>query len=129
MKFKRIKKRWSKEIQALLNKSGVYVIRDRFSKEVLYVGESHTNRLKKTMIRHFQSWNSNSKKSTLKYIKEFLGLDIGAGRTYDLDLVEIAYKVTPKNDAIELENDLIIKLNPRDNENKKEGLGFFEDPF
>lgn len=26
---------------------------------MLYVGESHTNRLRKTCIRHFQSWSSD----------------------------------------------------------------------
>ena len=35
--------------------SGVYAIRDTYSGEVLYVGESHTGRLYDTLTRHFQS--------------------------------------------------------------------------
>ncbi len=33
--------------------SGVYALRDRASKSVIYVGESHKGRLYKTLIRHF----------------------------------------------------------------------------
>jgi len=35
-------------------RNGVYAIRDKDSHDVLYVGESHTGRLWKTMLRHFQ---------------------------------------------------------------------------
>jgi hypothetical protein len=34
--------------------SGVYAIRDRVERRVVYVGESHTGRLWKTLLRHFQ---------------------------------------------------------------------------
>lgn len=36
--------------------SGVYAIRDRKSKRVLYVGESHTGRLRETLARHLRYW-------------------------------------------------------------------------
>jgi hypothetical protein len=42
-------------IRELRDKSGVYVIRDRASREVLYVGESHGDNLYKTLTRHFQT--------------------------------------------------------------------------
>lgn len=34
---------------------GVYAVRDSEVRQVLYVGESHTGRLWKTMLRHFQA--------------------------------------------------------------------------
>lgn len=37
---------------------GTYAIRDRQSKTVEYVGESHTGRLWKTLLRHFQGQES-----------------------------------------------------------------------
>lgn len=37
---------------------GVYAIRDKDTHRVLYVGESHTGRLWKTMLRHFQGQRS-----------------------------------------------------------------------
>lgn len=45
---------WHPELAAARNRSGVYVLRDRTTKRVLYVGESHTNRLYRTLLRHFQ---------------------------------------------------------------------------
>jgi len=46
-------------VQALRGKSGVYVIRERDADGrpiVVYVGESHSNRLYDTLTRHFQEW-------------------------------------------------------------------------
>lgn len=37
--------------------SGIYAIRDASTGKVRYVGESHTGRLRKTLIRHFQQWS------------------------------------------------------------------------
>jgi hypothetical protein len=42
------------ELARLRGMSGVYALRDRGSKEVVYVGESHTGRLYQTLVRHFQ---------------------------------------------------------------------------
>jgi hypothetical protein len=49
-------------LAALKNKSGVYVIRELglVLKPVLYVGESHTNNLRKTITRHFQKWTGKT---------------------------------------------------------------------
>lgn len=41
-------------LRALRGESGVYVIRDRRSHEILYVGESSAGRLYETLTRHFQ---------------------------------------------------------------------------
>jgi hypothetical protein len=45
-------------VQALRGKSGVYVIRERDASGapvVVYVGESHSDRLYETLTRHFQA--------------------------------------------------------------------------
>lgn len=44
---------WDAALSALGDASGVYVFRDRDSGEVIYVGESHTGRLYRTMLHHF----------------------------------------------------------------------------
>lgn len=36
--------------------NGVYAIRDAKTQAVLYVGESHTRRLRKTIMNHFAHW-------------------------------------------------------------------------
>jgi len=41
-------------LRNLRGKSGVYVIRDAQSGEILYVGESHSDRIFETLTRHFQ---------------------------------------------------------------------------
>ena len=44
-------------IDALRGHSGVYLIRDARTREIVYIGESHTNRLFETMTRHLYVWN------------------------------------------------------------------------
>jgi len=84
--------------RALNGRSGVYVIRDKGSKEVLYVGESHTGRLYATLTRHFQAWSGKT-----------------AGPTYSRDAVEIAIRLTPPGAAVPAQNALICRMHPRDN--------------
>jgi hypothetical protein len=48
-------------VKQLKGKSGVYLIREKdgflfFAGPVVYVEESHTNRLYSTLLRHFQHW-------------------------------------------------------------------------
>lgn len=46
---------WNGRLRAAFDKqSGAYAIRDRSTRRVLYVGESHCDRGWKTLIRHFQ---------------------------------------------------------------------------
>jgi len=40
-------------LNALRNQSGAYIIRHRRTRRILYVGESHTGNLAKTLKRHF----------------------------------------------------------------------------
>lgn len=76
--------------------SGVYVFKDRETGAVLYVGESHSGKLRRTMLRHFQHWT--------------------AGATYDAATVVAAVHLTTPERAVELQNRLIARMVPRDNE-------------
>lgn len=89
---------WPLYVKELRGKSGVYVIRGRYDKRPLYVGESHTGRLKKTLLRHFQAWSGKT-----------------AGPTYSRSAVEIATIVTTPGSAVSTQNRLIDELAPRDN--------------
>lgn len=52
-------KTWNAELRAAMaGRSGVYVVRVRSTKRALYVGESHTGRAWKTLLRHFQGLDS-----------------------------------------------------------------------
>ncbi len=97
-------------IAALRGQSGAYVIRSKKTGQVLYVGESHTNRLPTTISRHFSVWNDRTGK--LHHV-------------YSRHAVKIEVHPAPASQAIELQNDLICKLGPRDNETAP-GC---EDPF
>lgn len=88
---------WPDWVRDLRGKSGVYVIREPAGR-VLYVGESHTGRLKKTLLRHFQAWSGKT-----------------AGPTYSRGSVEVAVLVTPAGRAVAAQNRLICRLQPRDN--------------
>lgn len=90
---------WPEWVAKLDGKCGVYVIRSTHGR-VLYVGESHTGRLKKTLLRHFQAWSGKT-----------------AGPTYVRNAVEIAVLVTSSASAVARQNALIAKLKPRDNTN------------
>jgi hypothetical protein len=79
---------------------GVYVIRERCRRgkraTVLYVGESHTHRLRETLQRHFQQWTGRT-----------------AGPTFDAEATEVAMEVLlDGNDAIRQQNRLIRSLHP-----------------
>lgn len=86
-------------LRELVNASGVYVIRSRRTREILYVGESHTGQLYKTLTRHFQSW----------FLVGF------SGRTYSRNAVDVAARRCPAPSAVACQNGLIERLKPRDN--------------
>jgi hypothetical protein len=93
-------------VRALAGKSGVYVIKAVGMVEpVLYVGESHTGRLKKTMLRHFQRWKGET-----------------AGAGYDPAAVVVAVVRCPASAAVETQNAMIEELSPRDNVAEKPTL-------
>jgi hypothetical protein len=94
-------------VEALPNElhrqSGIYVIYSKQTGKCLYVGESHTNTLKKTILRHFQLWGLDHFHKT-------------ARATYDRNRVSVYVETTAPGSAFERQNDLICELNPRDNE-------------
>ncbi|MCF3650163.1 hypothetical protein [Synoicihabitans lomoniglobus] len=81
------------------NRSGVYVIRDKATKRVQYVGESHSGRLLKTLLRHFQFWAGFT-----------------AGATFKRDRVQVAIRTMPPGSAVAAQDNLICRLNPTQNE-------------
>jgi excinuclease UvrABC nuclease subunit len=96
-------------VRALKGKSGVYLIRERgFLGEVLYIGESHRDRLYSTMLRHFQRWTGPT-----------------AGPTFPVSKVEVAVIRTPAGKAIELQNAVIAEYRPKLNVAEKP-RGFLE---
>lgn len=89
-------------LRNLRGESGVYVIRDRFNKEPLYVGESHSGRLYRTLTRHLQGWSSSDA------WKQF--------PTYQRGNVEVAVVRTGNlGDLRETQQRLIRELDPIDN--------------
>lgn len=79
--------------------SGVYLIREGGALgSVVYVGESHSDRLKQTAQRHFQRWKGPT-----------------SGPTYPQSGTEIAFLKSRAANAVELQNGLIEELSPRDN--------------
>jgi excinuclease UvrABC nuclease subunit len=86
----------------LKNCCGAYIIRSKSTGKVLYVGESHSSRLRETMLRHFHEWNDTPER------KHY---------TYDPARVEVAFRLTPPSAAIATQDKLIQRLQPRDNTN------------
>ena len=87
--------------------SGVYAIVDSATRRVLYVGESHTGRLFDTITRHFRSW-------TMAPGEDSQGRRRG-GTTYQRERVSVAYVLTDKRDAQDIQFAEIQRLKPRDN--------------
>ena len=79
--------------------------------EVVYVGESHTGRLDKTLMRHFQHWKGPT-----------------AGPTFPVSTVEVAIVRTPANKALETQNAIIAEYAPKLNVVGKP-KGFWETLF
>lgn len=88
-------------IRNLVGRCGVYVIRDRRTRRVLYVGESHSGRLYETLTRHFQAWGR---------------IPEGGGVSYHRGDVEAAVTGMGACGTEALQAHLIGELRPRDNE-------------
>jgi hypothetical protein len=108
--FGRRAERFPQWVHDLDGESGVYVLRDRRTHEVLYVGESHTGRVRQTLVRHLQRWSRD---------KDFWrGAGFSRhdpGTTYAREGVEAAVRIVPRGDAVDVQNALIRQLRPRDN--------------
>jgi hypothetical protein len=88
-------------IRGLKDANGAYIIYELPSRAIVYIGESHSDRLYGTLTRHFQHWSPDWDTS---------------GPTYDRADVHVAVVVVPRTHAYRLQNDLICALgSPRDN--------------
>ena len=102
-------RRFAPWVVALGASSGVYVIRSAATRQVLYVGESHTGRLRKTLLRHFQAWSDD------KVRRHFV---------IRPESVEVAVRLCPPSAAPGAQDRLIQRLQPKHNRN-----GFEPGPF
>ncbi len=98
-------------LRVLTTACGVYAIRDKATKKILYVGSSK-NTLYSTATRHFQSWKRRNNWHSGK----------GGGKSHDPGVVykrariEMMIEVLPKgSDYLKREAELIHKLSPADN--------------
>lgn len=104
--------RYPEVITCLRKARGAYVIRDKHSHQVLYVGSS-ANALYSTVTRHLQEWKRQKKFWSKQYAR---GPNHDPGTTYPREAVEVALVVLSHHeDQRELEADLIERLEPRDN--------------
>lgn len=99
-------------LQALGDKSGAYVIRERKGGKTVtrYVGESHTRRLYDSLTRHMQTWRRSK-----GFRKGQYGTGNDPGITYDRDKIEIAVAVTKPDAAADEKLRLIRTQQPTDN--------------
>lgn len=112
-------------VRTLRGQSGVYVIRDRATGEILYVGESHAGKLYETLSRHLQRWRRWKSYWRGQYAQS----DHDPGVTYDRESVEVATRVLPPEEAIDEEARLIRALKPRDNVNRVDVIDVDDVPF
>lgn len=96
-------------VRALDGRAGVYVIRDRASREIVYVGSS-AGRLYDTLTRHFQQWRRYK-----GFWRGQYGEGHDPGLTYERDSVEVAVRLTSSSRSLDEEMRLIRRLAPRDN--------------
>jgi hypothetical protein len=96
-------------VRDLEEKSGVYLIRDADTAELLYVGSSRRH-LYGTLTRHVQSWQRSKRFWRGQYDGEH-----DPGLTYERAAVEVAVRITPPDQALDEEARLIRRLRPRDN--------------
>ncbi len=102
-------------LRALRGKSGVYIIREQQrdgSNPVVYVGESHADRLYQTLTRHFQTWRRHKKFWSGQYTGSQTH---DPGVTYNRARCTVGFRVLPPDRAQAEEARLITRLRPRDN--------------
>jgi hypothetical protein len=102
-------------VRALRGRSGVYLIRERQrdgTNPVVYIGESHANRLYQTLTRHFQTWRRHKKFWSGQYTGSQAH---DPGLTYPRARCTVAVRVLSAERALSEEARLIARLRPRDN--------------
>lgn len=86
---------WPSWVRDLASRSGVYLIKSKRSRRVVYVGESHTGKLYGTLTRHFQRWKGQT-----------------AGHTFNRSGVLVAVLTSGPRAAQRLQSKLIEKHQP-----------------
>ncbi len=109
-------------VRKLAGASGVYAIRQRgfFGNVIVYVGESHTGSLRKTLTRHFQSWHRGPKKW---FVGQYAPAQTDPGHTYDRAVCDAAFERCPAGLGpgkqvewcVAKQADWIRRMEPRDN--------------
>jgi hypothetical protein len=110
-------------IRALKGKAGVYIIRERASREIVYVGSS-SGRLYATLTRHFQTW-----RRWKGFWKGQYGEGHDPGLTYPRHTVDVAVRLTSPSKSLDEEMKLIARLRPRDNLTGHPEMAVEEVPF
>jgi hypothetical protein len=100
---------WPAWFLGLKRACGVYVIRDRHSHRVLYVGSSKS-RLYDTVTRHFQQW-----KRKKNWWKGLHGAHHDPGMVYRRGDCEVAIRIVACGEHLDDEATMIHRLKPRDN--------------
>lgn len=121
--------KWNAQLRELVKeKSGAYVVRSTLTDEFLYVGESHSGQLWKTLTRHFHARESFRRE----------GRDGAPTRwTYGRpDLVEVSVWITRADQAVSVQDRLIERFLPTYNvvipagmADREEGSDAEEAPF
>jgi Peptidase family M23 len=96
-------------VRALKHKAGVYIIRDRKTREIVYVGSS-SGTLYETLTRHFQQWRRYK-----GFWRGQFGEGHDPGLTYPRHAVEVAIRLTSSSRSLDEEMKTIARLTPRDN--------------
>ena len=99
--------RYPEWLRDLDQESGVYLI--RIDGELVYVGESHTDRLYQTITRHFQRWTRRK-----THWRGRSGPH-DPGMRYHREGAKVAFRITSPENAVEDQYELIRRLKPRDN--------------
>ena len=101
--------RYTERLREAVGESDVYAILCHDTREVLYIGESHTGRLFDTLTRHFRNWRIDPKSDSQGRRR--------GGTTYDRERVLVAIVFTEAEDAQDVQEAEIARLDPRDNTN------------
>lgn len=101
--------RWPSWLRAFAKSCGAYVIRDKRTHHVLYVGSSRS-RLYDTVTRHFQQW-----KRRKNWWKGMHGAHHDPGMVYNRSHCEVAIRLVACGTELDEESRLIHRLHPRDN--------------
>lgn len=110
-------------LRALDGKSGAYAIRTNgliFS-TVVYVGESHSGNLYKTLTRHFQVWTRQKRPPQTvadwwAKARVYSAEQTDPGHTYDRSACDVRVQTCASSRAVALQDKWIRELKPRDNE-------------